>query len=97
MEITSELATMISRLEQRLESIDTKLDGMSTSRRKSMEWIATMNEHVRSLDEFREEVRASFEPLLSKLRDLDEVMCIMRHATSDVARRVIELETRKAG
>ncbi len=88
---------MISCLEQRLESIDTKLDGMKTSRRKSMEWIATMNEQVRSLDEFREEVRASFEPLLGKLRDLDEVMRIMRHATSDVARRITELEALKAG
>ncbi|MBC7794801.1 MAG: hypothetical protein H7Z43_13940, partial [Clostridia bacterium] len=56
-------------------------------------------QQIESLDEFREEVRASFEPLLHKLGDIDEVMRILRHATSDVARRVevLEWDRRKVG
>ena len=49
-------------------------------------------EHIESLDEFRDEVRASLEPLSVKLNNLDEVMRIMRHATVDVSRRVENLE-----
>ena len=88
----ADLDQLLGRLEKRLKAIDEKLDGLAKSRRKSMEWIATLSEHVRSLDEFREEVRASFEPVLGKLDSLDEVVRIMRHATSDVSRRVEILE-----
>ena len=51
-----------------------------------------LSEHIESLDEFRDEVRASLEPLSVKLDNLDEVMRIMRHATVDVSRRVENLE-----
>lgn len=77
---------------QRLEAIDEKLDTIVRSRTKSMEWIATLSEHIRSLDEFREEVRASFEPFVRKLEHLDDVMRIMRHATSDLSRRLEKVE-----
>jgi len=88
----------LERIEQRLDAVDGKLETLSRTRLKSMEWIATLSEQVESLDAFREEVRASFEPLLRKLDGLDEVMRILRHATCDVARRVEEMEqTRLAG
>lgn len=99
MSLPEELKTILDRLENRLGDIDTKLTSVMSSRHKSLEWIGQLSEHVRSLDEFREEVRASFEPLLHKLGDIDEVMRILRHATSDVSRRVEQLEggRRKAG
>ncbi len=94
-----DVASAVARIEARLDAVDKKLDQVLTTRRKSMEWIAQMSEQVQSLDEFREEVRASLEPLFDKLRDIDEIMRILRHATSDVARRVDEIEstTRLAG
>lgn len=80
---------------ERLDAFDAKLGGTLRGRQKSMEWIATLSEQIESLDEFREEVRASFEPLLRKLDNLDEVMRIMRHATSDIGRRVELLEKKQ--
>ena len=56
-----------------------------------------LSEHIESLDEFRDEVRASIEPLSMKLDNLDEVMRIMRHATVDVSRRVENLENDEPG
>jgi chromosome segregation ATPase len=99
MSLPEELKSILDRLETRLGEIDTKLTSVMSNRKKSIEWIGQLSEHVRSLDEFREEVRASFEPLLHKLGDIDEVMRILRHATSDVARRVeaLEWDRRKVG
>ncbi|MFC1610736.1 hypothetical protein ACFL6C_07250 [Myxococcota bacterium] len=87
-----EMAATVARIEERMEAVDRKLDQILSTRRKSLEWLATMSEQVQSLDAFREEVRASLEPLFDKLRNLDEIMRILRHATSDVARRVEEME-----
>lgn len=94
-DVTSVLETIVNRL----DSIDQKLTSLTKQRQKSMEWLAQLAEHVSSLDAFREEVRGSFEPLFGKLEGLDEVMRIMRHATSDVSRRVEQLENtrRRAG
>jgi chromosome segregation ATPase len=92
MDAEHDVAAAVTRIESRLDSLDSKLDQMMTTRRKSMEWIAQMSRQVQSLDEFREEVRASLEPLFDKLRDLDDVIRILRHATSDVSRRVEAIE-----
>ncbi len=93
-----ELQQSIGRLEARLDGIDAKIDLLLSVRHKSLEWLATMAQQVDSLDAFREEVRASLEPLFDKLRHLDEILRILRHATSDVARRVEEIEGhRRAG
>jgi hypothetical protein len=89
---TPSLDDFLSRLETKLVTIDEKLQTLAKGRNKSMEWIATLSEHVRSLDEFREEVRSTFEPLIAKLDGIDEVVRILRHATSDVSRRVQEME-----
>ena len=99
MSLPEELKTILDRLEGRLGEIDTKLTSVMSNRKKSIEWIGQLSEHVRSLDEFREEVRASFEPLMHKLGDIDEVMRILRHATSDVSRRIeaLEWDRRKVG
>jgi prefoldin subunit 5 len=99
MNTPSELEPAIVRIEERLAGLDKKVEQLLSVRHKSMEWLATMAEQVESLDAFREEVRQSLEPLFDKLRDLDEIMRILRHATSDVARRVDEIEgmRRKAG
>ena len=86
---------LYSRLEARLTAIDEKLTTLTKSRNKSMEWIGMLSEHIESLDEFREEVRASFEPILGKLDNLDEVIRILRHATSDVSRRVERLQRQR--
>ncbi len=80
-------------MDQRLDAMDKKLDTLARSRHKSMEWIGMLSEHIRSLDEFREEVRASFEPLSRKLENLDDVQRILRHATGDVSRRIEKMET----
>lgn len=77
----------VSGLEGRLDAIDKKLDVVAKARHKSMEWIATLSEQIESLDEFREEVRAAFEPFVRKLEGIDEVIRILRHAISDVSRR----------
>lgn len=94
-ESDQQIAAAVARIETRLDAVDKKLDQVLTTRRKSMEWIAQMSEQVQSLDAFREEVRASLEPLFDKLRDIDEIMRILRHATSDVSRRVEEIEDKK--
>ena len=90
--LDTDLATLSARIESRLDAIDHKLDEALRSRTKSLEWIATLSDHIASLDAFREEVRASFEPFLRKLEGIDEVTRILRHATSDVSRRIERLE-----
>jgi chromosome segregation ATPase len=92
-----DLASVLAQMATRLDAIDQKLQGMSASRGKTMEWMGQLSEHVRSLDAFREEVRQTLEPLFSKLESLDEVMRILRHATSDVSKRMEQLERRRAG
>jgi len=87
-----DLHIFLERLEGRLDDIDTKLELLTKTRHKSLEWVAVLSEQVESLDAFREEVRATFEPLIGKLEGLDEVMRIIRHATSDMSRRVSALE-----
>jgi len=86
------LEEIMHRVEARLEQVSEQVEQLTRTRHKSMEWIGQLSEHIRSLDEFREEVRATFEPFVGKLDNLDEVMRILRHATSDVSRRVISLE-----
>ncbi len=86
---------ILDRLEKRLAAMDAKLDTLSASRGKSMEWIGVLSQHVESLDRFREEVRATFEPISRKLDAMDEVIRIMRHATSDVSRKVEDIEKRR--
>jgi hypothetical protein len=95
----SDFESILDRISSRLDAIDQKLSTMQSSRKKSMEWIGQLSEHVRSLDAFREEVRQTLEPLCGKLETIDELMRILRHATSDVARRVesLEVERRKVG
>lgn len=95
----ADLGPILDKISDRLDAIDHKLQTMQSSRKKSMEWIGQLSEHVRSLDAFREEVRTTLEPLFGKLETIDELMRILRHATSDVARRVesLEVEHRKAG
>jgi len=95
MESPTELVAVLARLEQRLDAIEEKLDSLAATKRKSLDWIAQISEHVSSLDAFREEVRASFEPIFQKLENVDEIVRILRHATSDVARRVEKLEGSK--
>jgi len=95
-----DLDRTLQHLGQRLDAIDQKLDAMVRTRHKSLEWVATLSEHVESLDAFREEVRALFEPFVRKLDGIDEVMRILRHATSDVSRRIEAIERddlRRAG
>jgi chromosome segregation ATPase len=87
-----QLEPILDRISNRLDAIDQKLQAMQASRKKSMEWIGQLSEHVRSLDAFREEVRQTLEPLFGKLETIDELMRILRHATNDVARRVESLE-----
>lgn len=92
MHVSEDVMHLLGRIERRLDEIDSKIDNLQQGRRKSMEWIATLSEHIRSLDAFREEVRASYEPLLAKIEAIDEITRILRHATSDVSRRVEMLE-----
>ena len=91
----SNTAQMLGRIEGRLDRIEDMVESMRTSSRKSLEWVGTLSEHIRSLDEFREEVRASFEPLVDKLDCTDEILRILRHATVDVSRRIERLERRE--
>lgn len=91
-DVTSQ--TQLDRLETRLEAIDSKLEELTRARGKAMDWIGQLSAHIDSLDAFREEVRASFEPIARQLERLDEVSRILRHATSDVSRRIERLETR---
>ena len=90
----SELLTALRRIETRLDAMDAKLEELTRARNKSLEWIGQLSEQIRSLDVFREEVRASFEPIVGKLDRLDEISRILRHATSDVSRRIETLESR---
>ncbi|MEK7705301.1 MAG: hypothetical protein AAB426_10105 [Myxococcota bacterium] len=92
MELSEQLADALARIERRLDGLEQKIDSLAVTKRKSLEWIGQISEHVRSLDDFREEVRASLEPIFHKLEHVDEVVRILRHATSDVARRVERLE-----
>lgn len=87
---------MLRRIESRLDGVDSKLEELTRARGKSLEWIGQLSEHIESLDAFREEVRASFEPLSHQLDRLDEISRILRHATSDVSRRVESLESLRA-
>ena len=87
---------VLSRIESRLDEIEIKLDSLRNGNRKSLEWIGMLSEHVRDLDAFREEVRASFEPLCGKLDNIDEVVRILRHATVDISRRVETVERGEA-
>jgi chromosome segregation ATPase len=93
--IEERLAVVDRRIEERLEAVDRKIEQLVSMRRKSLEWIANMSEQVQSLDAFREEVRQSLEPLFGKLENLDEVLRILRHATSDVSRRVERIEAHR--
>lgn len=95
MHATSSLEQTLQRLEARLGEIDKKIDALSRTKTKSLEWIGTLSEQIQSLDDFREEVRQSFEPVLSKLSGMDEVVRILRHATSDVSRKMEQLERRQ--
>ena len=92
MKADSNLLEVLERLESRLDRIEDKVDSIKAGHRKSLEWIGTLSEHIRSLDDFREEVRASFEPLCGKLDHVDEVVRILRHATVDISRRVEAVE-----
>ena len=88
----STTAQMLERIESRLDRIEGMVESMKLSSRKSLEWVGTLSEHIRSLDDFREEARASFEPLVDKLDCTDEILRILRHATVDVSRRIERLE-----
>ena len=91
----SNTAQMLGRIEVRLDRIEEMVESMRTTSRKSLEWVGTLSEHIRSLDDFREEARASFEPLVDKLDCTDEILRILRHATVDVSRRIERLERRE--
>ena len=86
------LLEVLARIEGRLDEIEIKVDSVKNGNRKSLEWIGMLSEHVRDLDAFREEVRASFEPLCGKLDNIDEVVRILRHATVDISKRVEGME-----
>ena len=86
------LESMERRLDERLDMIDERLGHLSAQRQKALEWVGTLSDHINSLDAFREEVRATLEPLFGKLQNMDDVMRIMRHATSDVSRRIESIE-----
>lgn len=99
MNTETDLHAILTRIEERLVGVEAKLDQLSHARRKSLEWIGQLSEHVDSLDAFREEVRATVEPIFSKLENLDDSLCVLRHATSDVSRRIEQLshDHRRAG
>ncbi|MEL6548259.1 MAG: hypothetical protein AAFQ82_26770, partial [Myxococcota bacterium] len=67
---------------------------LTRARTKSFDWIGQLSEHIESLDAFREEVRACFEPIMGKLERLDEISRVLRHATADVSRRIDTIESR---
>ena len=90
------IVDVLGRIEGRLDEIEIKLDSMRNGNRKSLEWIGMLSEHIRDLDSFREEVRASFEPLCGKLDNIDEDVRILRHATVDISRRVETVERAEA-
>ena len=96
MEQLPNVEAALSRIEARLDVIDQKLDSLTMARRKSMEWIAQLSEHIGSLDNFREEVRASLEPLFAKVETFEDNLRILRHATSDVSRRLDDVDERRA-
>ena len=90
-----DLQAVLGRIESRLDAIDQKLESLSMGRRKSMEWIAQLSQQIGSLDSFREEVRASLEPLFDKIEGLEDNLRILRHATSDVSRRVDQMDIQR--
>ena len=91
-----EITSILARLDTRLAAIEQKLDTVRTTNRKSHEWIGTLAQHIQRLDQFRDEVRASFEPFSDKLGCQDEVLRILRHATADVSRRIDNVESELA-
>lgn len=91
--VESEVLAALHRIESRLEGFESKLQELGRGRGKALEWVGRLSEHIASLDAFREEVRASFEPISHQLDRLEEVSRILRHATSDVSRRVESLES----
>ncbi|MBN1962869.1 MAG: hypothetical protein JW841_18205 [Deltaproteobacteria bacterium] len=95
MEQFSNLETVLSRIETRLSAIEQKIDSLTMARRKSMEWIAQLSEHINSLDSFREEVRASLEPLFAKVESCEDNVRILRHATSDMSRRLDDADNHR--
>ncbi len=92
-----DLQSALGRIEARLDAIDQKLESLSMGRRKSMEWIAQLSQQIGSLDSFREEVRASLEPLFDKIEVVEDNLRILRHATSDVSRRVEQIDGQREG
>lgn len=92
--VETPLEEILGRIEKRLDAMDDKLDELTRARTKAFDWIGQLSEHIESLDAFREEVRASFEPILGKLDHLDEMSRILRHATADVSRRIETIEPR---
>ena len=90
------LEAALARIETRLDAIDQKLETLSMARRKSMEWIAQLSEHIGSLDNFREEVRASLEPLFTKVEACEDNLRILRHATSDISHRIEDIDDRRS-
>ena len=92
MQQPNDLGSVLDRISARLDAMDAKLDSLSMAKRKSLEWIAQMSQHIGSLDAFREEVRATLEPLYGKLESMEDSLRILRHATSDVSRRVDSME-----
>ncbi|MCK5689171.1 hypothetical protein KAI87_07870 [Myxococcota bacterium] len=91
----NEMHLFLERLESRLDGIENKIDGLSGSWRKSMQWLGMLSEHVQSHETFRDEVRESLEPLFRQLENFDDSIRVMRHATSDVSRRMEEMEAEK--
>jgi hypothetical protein len=81
-------------MEERFDALERKIDLAVTARHKSMEWIATLAEQMESVEDFRQEVRSTFEPIVNKLDNVDELIRILRHATSDVSRRIERIERR---
>ena len=90
----TDVMQVLGRIEERLDAMDDKLQALTRGRSKALDWIGQLSEQIESLDEFREEVRACFEPIVGKLERLDEISRVLRHATADVSRRIDSLETR---
>ena len=86
------IGEVLARMETRLDRMEEILEGVRASNRKSLEWVGMLSEHLRSLDDFREEVRVSLEPVVEKLHCTDEVIRILRPATADVSRLIEGLE-----
>jgi len=77
-----------------LDRIEQRVEQVLKNRSKSLEWVGMLSEQIESLDEFREEVRLSFEPVLGKINNLDELIRIIRHASCDLSKRLEHVERR---